>query len=182
MNSRDSRRDNPAAIVRSLTAMALAGTAGLTVYAQKEDVPGVRNFTKVDGAACGGSTEPSGVAELAKRGYTTIISLRETGEAGAVPNDMNAAAGAAGVRFVNVPMSMSKPSDAQIDAALAAIRDGGQVFVYDASGSRAAAVWLVKRMLTDGWPEDRAVSEAIQIGLSSPALKAAVLDYVTRHK
>ncbi|TAK17485.1 MAG: hypothetical protein EPO35_02950 [Acidobacteria bacterium] len=170
----------------SLFAIVLVGACGaMSLDGQKENVPGVRNFTRVDGSiACGGSTEPSAAAELARRGYRTIVSLREDGEAGAVTAEMDQAARAAGLRFVHIPMSAQSPSDGAASAALAALRDGGNspVFIYDASGSRAAAVLMIKRMLVDAWPEDRAYSEAVMIGLASPSLKAFALDYVARHR
>jgi uncharacterized protein (TIGR01244 family) len=156
-----------------------------SLFAQRENIAGIRNFIKVDGAAaCGGSTEPSAVAELAKRGYKGIVSLREDGETGAQNAEMEQAARAAGLRFVHVAMNAQSPNDGAVTAALAAIRDGGNqpVFLYDASGSRAAAILMIKRMLADGWPEDRAYNEAVSVGLSSPSLKAFALDYVSRHK
>jgi uncharacterized protein (TIGR01244 family) len=170
-----------------LTAVAAAGVAfaGIRLYAQREDVAGVRNFNKVDGStACGGSIDVSAVGELAKRGYKTIISLRENSEAGSMNVEIGQAARAAGLRFFHVPMSAQSPNDAAASAALGALRDAGNqpVFIYDASGSRAAAILMIKRMLADGWPEDRAYNEAVSIGLSSPGLKAFVLDYVARHK
>ncbi len=158
---------------------------GASLYAQRETVAGIRNFTRVDAAvACGGATEPSAVAELAKRGYKTLVSLREDGESGSQTAEVDQAARAAGLRFIHVAMSAQSPNDGAAGAALAAIRDGGNqpVYIYDASGSRAAAIVMLKRMLVDGWPEDRAYSEAVSIGLSSPSLKAWALDYVARHR
>lgn len=174
------------AIVATVTAAA-AGVAltGASLYAQRENIAGIRNFTRADGAiACGGATDPSAVAELAKRGFKTLVSLREDGESGAQTAAVEQAARAAGLRFIHVPMSATSPNDGAAGAALAAIRDGGNqpVFLYDASGSRAAAILMIKRMLADGWPEDRAYNEAVSIGLSSPGLKGFVLDYVARHK
>jgi hypothetical protein len=56
------------------------------------------------------------------------------------------------------------------------------LFIFCASGSRAGAMWLIKRMLVDGWDEEKATSEAVLIGMSSPTLKAFALDYVAKHK
>jgi uncharacterized protein (TIGR01244 family) len=171
--------------VRAVTLLAVLAVVGVSVSAQRENIPGIRNFTKVDGAiACGGSTEPSAVAGLASRGYKSIVSLREDGEAGAVNGEMDQAARAAGLRFIHVPMSAQSPSEGSASAALGALRDGGNhpVFIYDASGSRAAAILMIKRMLDDGWDEGRAYSEAVSIGLSSPSLKSFALDYVAKHK
>lgn len=170
-----------------LTAAAVAGVAfaGVRLYAQRDNVAGVRNFTKIDGGvACGGSVDPAAAGELAKRGYKTMISLRENSEGGSMNAEVEQAARAAGIRFVHVPLSTQSPNDAAAGAALGALRDGGNqpAFIYDASGSRAAAILMIKRMLVDGWPEDRAYNEAVSVGLSSPSLKTFVLDYVARHK
>jgi protein tyrosine phosphatase (PTP) superfamily phosphohydrolase (DUF442 family) len=55
-------------------------------------------------------------------------------------------------------------------------------FVHCASGNRAAALWMVKRLLVDGWDADRAASEATALGMSNPALKQFALDYSAAHK
>jgi uncharacterized protein (TIGR01244 family) len=178
-------RSSSAAIVATVAGVAGIAFMGVSLYAQRENIAGIRNFTKVDGAiACGGATDPAAVAELAKRGYKTLISLRESGESGAQTAEVDQAARAAGMRFIHIGMSSQSPNDGAAGAALGAIRDAGNqpVFLYDASGSRAAAILMIKRMLVDGWPEDRAYNEAVSVGLSSPALKAFALDYVARHK
>src|SRR5262245_53215808 len=184
-------RVNPAAIVVTVAGVAglvgLAGFAlkGATLHAQREAVTGIRNFTRIDvSVSCGGSTEPAAAAELAKRGYKAIISLRESGESGAMTSELDQAARAAGLRFIHVPVSAQSLNDGAVAAALGAMRDAGNqpVFIFDASGSRAAAILMIKRMLVDGWPEDRAYGEAVSIGLSSPTLKASALDYVARHR
>ncbi len=170
------------AIIATVAGVALAGAS---LHGQRENIDGIRNFTKVDGSlACGGAIEPAAVSELAKRGYKTLVSLREDGETGAQTPAVEQAARAAGMRFVHAAMSSQSPNDGAVGAALAAIRDAGSqpVFIYDASASRAAAILMIKRMLADGWPEDRAYDEAVSVGLASPALKAFVLDYVARHK
>jgi hypothetical protein len=55
-------------------------------------------------------------------------------------------------------------------------------FIHCASGNRAAAMWLIKRVLIDKWDNDRASEEAAQLGLTSSALKAFALDYIQAHK
>ncbi len=56
------------------------------------------------------------------------------------------------------------------------------VFVHCASANRASALWMIKRMLVDGWDADRAATEAAALGLTNPALKTFALDYVAAHK
>lgn len=155
------------------------------LFAQKETIEGIRNFTKVDATvACAGSTEPAAMAEIGKRGYKAVISLREATEAGALIDESTKAATAAGMKFIHLPFNGSKPDDAVADRYLAALKDPSNqpTFIYCASGSRAGTLWLIKRMLVDGWPEDKAVSEAVMIGMSSPTLKQFALDYVAKHK
>ena len=167
-----------------MTAAAILSLSALA-FAQKETIEGIRNFTRIDASfASGGSTEPTAMTELGKRGYKTVVNLRESSESGAQISESAKAAAAAGIRFINLPLNTDKPDDAAFDRLIALVKDSSTqpVFIYCATGSRAGAVWLVKRMLIDGWPEDQAVHEAVTLGLSSPALKQFALGYVARHK
>ncbi len=169
---------------RLMTAAAVLALSTVA-FAQKETIEGIRNFTKVDATvACAGSTEPAAMAEIGRRGYKTVISLREASEPGALVDESAKAAEAAGMRFIHLPLNSSHPDDAVADRFLATMRDTANqpVFIYCASGSRAGTMWLIKRMLIDGWPEDKATAEAVMIGMSSPTLKQFALDYVARHK
>lgn len=168
-----------------LTTTALVLALSATALAQKETIEGIRNFTKVDATvACAGSTEPAAMATLGQRGYKSVISLREASETGALIDESMQAAEAAGMKFIHLPFSSSKPDEAIVDRYLAAVKDTGNqpVFIYCASGSRAGALWLIKRMLVDGWDEGKATAEAVMIGMSSPTLKQFALDYVAKHK
>jgi protein tyrosine phosphatase (PTP) superfamily phosphohydrolase (DUF442 family) len=55
-------------------------------------------------------------------------------------------------------------------------------FVHCASGNRAAAMWMIKRMVVDKWDADRAGAEAAALGLTSGALKTFALNYAASHK
>ena len=54
--------------------------------------------------------------------------------------------------------------------------------VHCASGNRAAAFWMIKRLMVDGWDADRAGTEAAALGLTNPALKTFAMDYAASHK
>ena len=43
-------------------------------------------------------------------------------------------------------------------------------------------MWMIKRMLVDGWDADRASTEAAGLGLTNQALKTFALNYVNEHK
>jgi uncharacterized protein (TIGR01244 family) len=170
-----------------LTLAAVSLLAG-SAYAQQVSsptVPGVRNFVKLESTiACGGATTPEGVAELKKLGYASIINLREATETGAEVEAEGAAAKEAGVRYVHLPMNGAKPDPAVADSFLKAVVEPANqpVFVHCGSGNRAAALWLIKRLVVDGWDVERATTEATALGLKSEPLKKFAIDYAASRK
>jgi len=151
----------------------------------KPTVPGVTNFAKLEATiACGGATGPEGVAELKKLGYASIINLRQATEAGADIQAATAAANVAGVRYVHIPMNSATPDPAVADTFLKAVVDplNQPVYVHCASGNRAAAMWLIKRLVVDGWDAERASTEATALGLRNEALKKFALEYAASKK
>jgi len=170
-----------------VTLVASTVLAALPLGAQvtKSTVPGVTNFAKLDTTiACAGATTPAAVAEIKKLGYASIINLRQASEAGANLDEEAAAAKAAGIRYVHLPVNGAAPDPAIVEGFLKAVTDPANqpAFVHCASGNRAAALWMVKRLLVDGWDADRAASEATALGMSNPALKQFALDYSAAHK
>ncbi len=152
---------------------------------RKETVEGIRNFTRVDSTvACAGATEVSAIPELARRGYKGIINLRLASEEGADIDASRAAAEAAGLRFVHLPLDSQQPESATVDAFLEAVGDPANqpTFINCGSARRVSALMIAKRMLLDGWSEERALAEAAVIGPPSPALQAFVLEYVAARR
>jgi uncharacterized protein (TIGR01244 family) len=167
-----------------LAAIALS-VASLSAQVTKQTVPGVTNFAKLDTTiACAGATTPAAVMEVKKLGYASIINLRQASEAGASLDEEEAAAKAAGIRYVHLPFNTAAPDPAIVQGFLTAVTDPANqpAFVHCASGNRAAALWMVKRLLVDGWDADRAGAEATALGMTSPALKQFALDYAASHK
>lgn len=151
----------------------------------KETVDGVRNFSKLETTiACAGATAPSAIAEIKKMGYKAVINLREPGEAGADIDGEMAAAKAADITFINLPFNSAKPDSAVVEQFIDAVSAPANqpAFVHCASGNRAAALWMVKRLVVDHWDGDRAAAEATSLGMTSPALKAFALDYAANHR
>ncbi|MBS1818379.1 MAG: tyrosine-protein phosphatase [Acidobacteria bacterium] len=170
--------------VAALVALLATGSAfGQTVT--KPVVPGVTNFSRLESTiACAGATTPAGVAELKKLGYRTVINLRQASEPGADVEAEEAAAKAAGVKYVHLPVNGASPDPAMVDQFLAAVGDPANqpVFVHCASGQRASAFWMIKRLVVDGWDAEKAGTEAAALGLTSPALKTFALNYAASHK
>jgi uncharacterized protein (TIGR01244 family) len=164
--------------------IALVGVASLTsllAQVKKEDVDGVRNFTLVDSlTACAGATEPRAMAAIAARGYKAVINLRVATENGAAIEESRAAAEAAGLTYIHLPFNTAAPDMAVADAFLKAVTDKTHqpVYIHCASGQRASALWLAKRMLVDKWSKEKALEEAHAIGLTMAPLEQFALDYV----
>ena len=170
-------------MVSLLAALLMAGTL-VAQQVTKESVAGVSNFSRLETTvACAGATTAEAVPEIKKMGFASIINLRQAGEAGANVEQEAAAAQAAGIKFFHVPFNGSSPDPAVADRFLAAITTPGAepAFIHCASGNRAAAMWLIKRVAIDHWDVDRATSEATALGLTSPALKQFAVEYAQAH-
>ena len=166
-----------------IAAMLVAGSAWAQI--SKPTVAGVTNFARLESTiACAGATTPAGVAEVKKLGYKTIINLRQASEAGAEVDAEAAAAKTEGVKYFHLPVNSASPDPAIVDQFLSAVGDPANqpVFVHCASGNRAAALWMIKRLVVDGWEADRASTEATALGLTNPALKTFAMDYAASHK
>jgi uncharacterized protein (TIGR01244 family) len=173
-------------IVVAFVSLALAGAAPARAQqVTKEPVAGVTNFARLETTvACGGATKPEAVPELKKMGFASIINLRQPTEAGAMVEEEAAAAKDAGVKYFNIPMNGQQPDPAVADTFVATITTPGNepAYIHCASGNRAAAMWLIKRLVIDKWETDRAMTEASALGLTSPVLKQFALDYAQSHK
>jgi uncharacterized protein (TIGR01244 family) len=171
-----------------LIAFAVLSAMTAAVQAQqvtKETVPGIVNFSRVETTiACAGATTPAAVAEIKKRGWASIINLRQASEAGADVEAEAAAAKTAGVVYIHLPLNSAAPDPAVVDLFLKAVTDPANqpVFIHCASANRAAALWLIKRVQVDKWDVDRAVTEAAALGLTNASLKTFALDYIEAHK
>ena len=164
---------------------AFAITASGQSRVTKEDVPGVKNFARLETTvACGGVITPSAVAELKQRGFKSIFDLQLPDEKGADVNGEAAASKAAGIAFVHVPFTPANPDTASVDKFVEEIRKPANepAFIHCAGGNRAAGFWMIKRVLVDNWDIPRAQAEAESLGLSSSPMKQFAVSYIQAHK
>lgn len=148
-----------------------------------EAADSIDHFVRVDGRVCtGGQPTDAQLAGLRDEGVRTVVDLREPSE-----QDLEAEAAAVrklGLRFVSIPVAGADPKAEQADAFLAATADAAvfPLFVHCASGNRVGAFWMIRRVLVDGWNEEKAEEEARRIGLRSPNLLAFARDYIRAHR
>ena len=102
----------------------MAAAAGAQVV--RQEVPGIRNFAKVETTvACAGAINSSAIPEIKKMGYASIINLRLATEQGAEIEASTAAAKAAGIPYYHIPFSASAPDPAAVDTFLKTITAPG---------------------------------------------------------
>jgi uncharacterized protein (TIGR01244 family) len=150
----------------------------------KETMPGVTNLARLETTvACAGAIDAAeAVPAIKKMGFVSIINLREANEPGANIEKERDVAERAGLRYVHVPFNAGAPDPTAADRFLAAITTPGvePAFIHCAGGNRAAAMWLIKRLVIDQWDVERATREAAALGLTNPALQQFAIDYARK--
>ena len=155
---------------------------------EKTEVPGIRNFTQLDensgfGGALvgfGGATQPAAMIFLKNAGFTTVINLRLDSEENVAIDNSRAAAEAAGLQYVHLPFDTDHPDQTIVEDFLLTIGNttNQPVYVHCNSATRAAALWMIGRILKDGWQLEDASREAEKIALKPPAAIAFASWYV----
>jgi uncharacterized protein (TIGR01244 family) len=160
-------------------------SVGVAAAQQKMEKTGITNYTKVDAVvACGGATQTAALEGLKNDGFKAIINLRQASENGANVEESRAKATELGLKYLHIPFNAASPENKTVDDFLAAIADKSNqpVFIHCASANRVGAVWLVKRVIQDGWTVEKATEQARLIGLTNPALEKFALNYLAQHK
>ena len=76
------------------------------------------------------------------------------------------------------------PTETSVKSFLAAVTDRANqpVYIHCGSANRVGAMWLIKRVVVDGWEVPRATEEATAIGLTSAPLRTFATEYATAHR
>jgi uncharacterized protein (TIGR01244 family) len=150
----------------------------------KPPVEGIRNYARLGTTvACAGATSADALPEIKKAGFVSVINLRLASEPEAEVAKGEAAAKELGLKYFHVPFA-GKPDPKAADAFLEAIQTPGAepAFIHCAAGNRAATMWLIKRLVVDGWEEERAVKEAMALGQTSEPLRKWAIEYAAQKK
>jgi protein tyrosine phosphatase (PTP) superfamily phosphohydrolase (DUF442 family) len=99
---------------------------GVNAQVVKQEVPGIRNFAKIETTvACAGAITPTAIQEVKKMGYASIINLRLASEPGADIDANIAAAKAVDIPYYHIPFSGTAPDPAAVDTFLKTITAPG---------------------------------------------------------
>jgi uncharacterized protein (TIGR01244 family) len=168
----------------SLAAALFAASLGAQ-QVEKPTVAGVTNFATVESTvACAGATTGEAMPALKAMGFASVFNLRLASESGANVDEAAAAARAASLNYIHLPFNGQSPDPAVADRFVAEISkpENQPAFIHCAGGNRAAVMWLVKRLVVDGWDVDRATAEATALGMRSDALRAFAVEYASSRK
>lgn len=166
-------------------AMILLAALAPAQQAPQQDFSAIKNFLRVNEEICtGGQPTMDDLARLKKEGVRAIINLRQPSEYPPGRADEEAArAKELGLRYINIPVAVAEPKDAQADEFLKVTADpqNRPAFIHCGSANRVGAFWMLRRVLMDGWKMEDAEAEARKIGLRSPNLLEFARSYIERH-
>jgi uncharacterized protein (TIGR01244 family) len=121
-------------------------------------MPDIRPVTP--GFAVAPQIRPEDMPALAASGFKRVISNRPDAE---VPPQLSsatmaAAAHAAGLDYVHVPIT-GMPGPAEVEAVYAAVRDaGGPVLAYCRSGTRSITAWAIGQAIHSDEPPEALIA------------------------
>ena len=113
------------------------------------------------------------------RGVTTVINMRDPGE---LDWDEKAAAEAAGLQYINIPIAKQASSfdAAAIDRISAVVREskGQPILLHCSSGNRAAGWLAIHLVEAHNLSEAQALRIASKAGLTSEVIESRVRNYL----
>jgi protein tyrosine phosphatase (PTP) superfamily phosphohydrolase (DUF442 family) len=145
------------------------------------DVP--RVLCLDDDFATGAQPVGDAYTKAAANGFRSVLSLRTANEGLDLARE-RAKVESVKMRYFNIPVVSSAPQVQQADQFLRLARDKSNhpMLVTCASANRVGAFMMILRVIDQGWSEEKALQEAVRIGLSSDTLKRFAHDYIASHQ
>lgn len=133
--------------------------------------------------ATGGQPTGEAYVKAAANGFRSVLSLRTNAEGVDLVFE-RARVESSKMRYFNIPVNGSSPRAEQADEFLRIARDktNHPMLVNCSSANRVGAFMMILRVVDQGWSEDKALEEAVKIGLSSDNLKKFAKDYIAQQR
>lgn len=133
--------------------------------------------------ATGGQPTGDAYAKAAASGFSSVLSLRMASEGIDLVRE-RALVENKKLRYFNIPVNSSSPRADQADEFLRISRDKANhpMLVTCATANRVGAFMMIFRVVEQGWSEEKALEEAIKIGLRGEELKKFANDYIASQK
>jgi uncharacterized protein (TIGR01244 family) len=174
--------------IARLVAVAVACLALVAAVAASQDgaqvIAGANNFHRLDADfASGGLTTADAFAAIKRLGFKTVVNLRAPSEQGADIEGEGEVVRKAGMRYVSLPFASAKPDDDAVAKFLELARNPWNLplYVHCVSAQRANTFWLIKRVLVDRWPTEKALAEWGALGMENTRLRDYALAYLQAH-
>ncbi len=155
-----------------------AGLPGAEVSRSTSGAPGIRRFVAVDlKLAAGSAPTPAGLDWLSEKGYKTLVDLRPSSE-----TDLAFIAETArrGLRYVALPVdrtTLDRAHVARFDLEVA-MGEARPLYFFDSDGTRAGALWYIRRIAVDRVSNEIARREAESLGLKNEEYWTAARQYL----
>ena len=145
------------------------------------DVP--RVLCLDDSFTTGGQPTGEAYAKAAANGFRAVLSLRTNSEGIDLVLE-RARVESNRMRYFNIPVNGAAPRAEQADEFLRIAREktNQPMLVNCSTANRVGAFMMILRVVDQGWNEEKALEEAIKIGLASDVLKRFATEYIMRHK
>jgi protein tyrosine phosphatase (PTP) superfamily phosphohydrolase (DUF442 family) len=147
-------------------------------------VAGVLNACEpVAGLVTGGQPLVEHLAALKRAGCDVVVDVRDPMEE--QPFDAPATVRAAGLDYLNIPVSHTPLDDRALEEVQRALHDfigARHAFLYCNSGNRVGAALIPYLMLDRGFDEEGAVDAAMRMGTRHAELLEWALAYVRCHR
>ena len=147
----------------------------------KSDVPRV---LCLDGSfTTGGQPTDQAYYKVAASGFKSVLSLRSANEGVDLARERSTVQ-KHNLRYFNIPVISSAPRPEQADEFLRVVQDKSNhpMLINCASANRVGAFMMIFRVLEQRWPEDKALEEAVKIGLTGEGLKKFAQEYIAQRR
>lgn len=147
----------------------------------KGDVP--RFLCLNENFATAGQPTDAAFAKLASNGFKSVLNLRTDAEGVDLAHEREMIE-KAGLRYINIPVGRGPFKEEQVKEFILTVKDkkNQPMMIHCGSANRVGAFWMVYLVLDQSLAEDKALEEAVRIGLTNPDLKKAAQDYIAAHK
>ena len=165
--------------------------AGSSLRAEEQDsgqssprpaeVNGIRNVHVSENIMLAGQPTQEALAELAKQGFSTVITLRHEGEE---RFDEKQTCEKLGLKFVRLPINSPSEMDDELIRTVCNLlkeaKPDAKVLCHCAGANRVGAVWIPYRVELCDVPLESAREEAAKVGLKTKELEEQALKYLAQ--
>lgn len=126
-------------------------------------------YTVSDQVVLAGQPQPEDWAKLAERGFKAVLNIRHDPEKAAAQAKK---ARAAGLHYFHLPLPAYELEPEDMAAFNEVIRQSGQdkLLIHCRTASRTALLWILNRIVYDGWSQAEAEAELYAAGYDEEAM------------